>query len=105
MYLAMLPQQLGGVLPLPELGHLGREHREDVLLLDGVVRAEVRAELQAGGKELLEGEVARAGVGFARMVEKGPGLTEVVVLGTCVSQPLPSSSSPSISLSVSPSYE
>lgn len=76
----MLPQQLRGVPARLELRHLLRQDRKDVLLLDGVVRAEVRAELQARGDELLEGDVRRPLIVQAGVVEHCPGLAEVVVL-------------------------
>lgn len=80
MNLLVLSQQFRGVLALLELWHFLRENGEDVLFFDRVVRGEVRAELQAGGEELLEGEIAGAFVGLAGCVEKCPGLAEVVVL-------------------------
>lgn len=60
-----------------------------MLLLDGVVRAEVRAELQPGRDELFQREVRGALVVLAGVVEHLPGLAEVVVLGFSVSISLP----------------
>ena len=51
-----------------------------MLFFDGVVRAEVRAELETRGDELFEGEVGRSFVVEAGVVEHCPGLAEVVVL-------------------------
>jgi len=51
-----------------------------VLFFDGVVRAEMRAELETRGDELFEGEVGRSFVVEAGVVEHCPGLAEVVVL-------------------------
>lgn len=78
--LPVLAQQLGGVAPGLELGHLGCEQGENVLFFDAVVRRQVRAELQSGRQELLEGQVLRSSVRFARRVEERPLLSEVVVL-------------------------
>jgi hypothetical protein len=80
MNLLMLPQQLRRVAPGLELWHLLREDREDVLFFDGVVGAEVRAELEARRDELFQGEVGRPLVVEAGVVEHLPGLAEVVVL-------------------------
>jgi hypothetical protein len=54
MDLFVLAQELGSVAARLELGHLLREHWEDVLLLNSMVCAKVRAELNAGVDELLE---------------------------------------------------
>ncbi len=51
-----------------------------MLFFDGVVRAEVRAELETRGDELFQGEVGRSFVVEASVVEDCPGLAEVVVL-------------------------
>lgn len=51
-----------------------------MLFFDGVVRAEMRAELETRGDELFEGEVGGPFVVEAGVVEHGPGLAEVVVL-------------------------
>lgn len=66
----------------PELRHPFREHGEDVLLFDGVVEVELRAEGEPGRDELAGGEpawsFACAGAGVLKLV---PHLAEVVVLG------------------------
>jgi len=77
----VLAQQLGGVAASFELGHFSREDGENVLFFDCVVGAEVGAELQAGGEELLQREVGGAFVRGAGVVEESPGLAEVIVLG------------------------
>ena len=51
-----------------------------MLFFDGVVRAEMRAELETRGDELFEGEVGGAFVVEAGIVEHCPGLAEVAVL-------------------------
>lgn len=79
--LLVLPQQLRGVLASLELGHLSRQDGKDVPFLNGVMRFEVRDELQAEGEKLAEGEVGGAATGLAGVPEGVPGLAEVVVLG------------------------
>ena len=66
-----------------------------MLFFDGVVRAEVRAELETRGDELFEGEVGRSFVVEAGVVEHCPGLAEVVVL---FSERVPRRGQPAISL-------
>jgi hypothetical protein len=55
-----------------ELGHPFREHREDVLLFDGVVEVQLRAEAEPGHDELARGEPAGlfacAGAGVLQLV-------------------------------------
>jgi hypothetical protein len=80
MNLLVLPQQLRCIPPILKFGHLLRENGEDVLLFYRVVGGEMRTELDAGGEELSQGEVGRAFVLFAGVVEESPGLAEVVVL-------------------------
>lgn len=76
----MLGQQ--SRIPRPELGHLGGEFGEDVLLLDGVVDAELGAELEAELDEAAGGEEVEIFVfpSCAGAVELVPGEAEVVVL-------------------------
>jgi hypothetical protein len=78
--LFVLSQQLGSITAGFEFGHLLSEDGKYVLFFYGVVRGEVGTELQARGKELFEGEVGGAAIVDAGVVEKGPGLAEVVVL-------------------------
>jgi hypothetical protein len=73
----VLAQQLSRVA---ELGHLLRQHGEYVLLLDRVVRVQVRAKLQAGLQKLPERKIFGTRVVARGGVEERPRLAEVVVL-------------------------
>ena len=54
-----------------------------MLLFYAVVHGELFTELDAGGEELAEGHVLWFAAGATCVVQKGPGVPEVVVLG-CV---------------------
>jgi len=80
MDLFVLAQQLCCITAVFELGHLGCQNREDVLLFNCVVCPKVGAQLDACIDELLEGKVRGTFVCGTRIVEEGPGLAEVVML-------------------------
>lgn len=82
VYLAVLSQQLGRAVALAglELGHLPRQHREDVLLFYVVVQGQLAHELQPLAYEGLERHARGAPAGCARGPEEVPSRPEVCVV-------------------------